>query len=208
MEIEMVYVPDHVENAAAYIKAAENRIAANRVMGGRKRFLEANADGLELINFIEVKVSDAQLSYFAQCGQKLPSASFIDACWYGLHVFGGLTENQAAAVRRSIAKQAERAAEFKARDAASQHIGAVGERRIFDLAVSFVTSFESQFGIVLVYGFRDADGNVVIYKGSSCINNQQGEPAEKGDQIILKATIKEHGERDGVKQTIISRPKQ
>lgn len=29
----------------------------------------------------------------------------------------------------------------------------------------------------------------------------------KGQRVTLKATVKEHGERDGVKQTIISRPK-
>ena len=30
--------------------------------------------------------------------------------------------------------------------------------------------------------------------------------AEKGESVVVKATVKEHGERDGVKQTIIQRP--
>ena len=46
----------------------------------------------------------------------------------------------------------------------------------------------------------DADGNVVVYKGSTTVG-------EKGETVTLKATIKDHGEREGVNQTIIARPK-
>ena len=31
--------------------------------------------------------------------------------------------------------------------------------------------------------------------------------AEPGDKVALKATVKEHGEYKGVKQTVITRPK-
>mgnify|MGYP000270542888 CR=1 FL=1 len=43
---------------------------------------------------------------------------------------------------------------------------------------------------------EDIDGNVVIYKGTKLYEGF----------VIIKATIKEHGERDGVKQTKIARP--
>lgn len=45
---------------------------------------------------------------------------------------------------------------------------------------------------------RDEAGNTVVYKGKSI--------AAKGDTIVVKATIKAHGERDGEKQTVIARP--
>ena len=45
---------------------------------------------------------------------------------------------------------------------------------------------------------RDQDGNTVIYKGK--------EIAKKGQTVTLKATVKDHGERDGEKQTVIARP--
>jgi hypothetical protein len=32
-------------------------------------------------------------------------------------------------------------------------------------------------------------------------------PVKKGDRVMLKATVKDHGEREGVKQTIVTRPK-
>ena len=59
-----------------------------------------------------------------------------------------------------------------------------------------------------VFVTEDSDGNVVVYKGSGHLYNADGQGATKGDKVAVKATIKEHGERDGVKQTIIARPKQ
>jgi hypothetical protein len=55
-----------------------------------------------------------------------------------------------------------------------------------------------------MYGFsyinicRDADGNVVIYKGTQNWG--------KGTEVACMATVKDHAVRDGVKQTIIQRP--
>jgi hypothetical protein len=46
---------------------------------------------------------------------------------------------------------------------------------------------------------HDVDGNVVVYKGSNLLG-------EKGNAVSVKATIKDHDSRDGVKQTKISRP--
>ena len=43
---------------------------------------------------------------------------------------------------------------------------------------------------------EDADKNVVIYKGTKLYEGI----------VTVKATIKEHGEREGVKQTKIARP--
>ena len=193
-------------NEAAYEAATRRRIAENTRIGGERRFKAANADAQTLIDFIEVNVSDAQIERGPH--HKGPDVTFIDACWCSLRVFGGLTDKQAAAVRNVIAKREERKAEYRARDLASQHIGTVGERRDFTLTVSFVTDFQTQFGITNVFGLRDADGNIVIYKGSSALYNADHQFAVKGDTVTVKATIKEHGERDGVKQTIIARPKQ
>lgn len=107
-----------------------------------------------------------------------------------------------AAAERQAAFEAKKAAER----AVSQHVGAVGERRDWVLTVQHVHSYsiDSFRG----YGSetrhisicRDADGNVVIYKGSYALG-------AKGEVVMLKASVKEHGERDGVKQTVIQRPK-
>jgi hypothetical protein len=193
-------------NEAAYEAATRRRIAENTRIGGERRFKAAHADADLLIDFINCNVSDAQIARGPHV--KTPDIKFIDACWCSVQVFGGLTDKQAEAVRNVITKREERKAEYRARDLASQHIGTVGERRDFILTVSFVTDYETQFGITNVFGLRDADGNIVIYKGTSALYNTNGQFAIKGDTVIVKATVKEHGERDGVKQTIISRPKQ
>ena len=115
--------------------------------------------------------------------------------------YGSISEKQQAFIGSLLAKIDGRAAVDAQRAAAkalSQHVGTVGERRAFSLTVKAVPSFETAFGTMYVHICRDEAGNTVIYKGK--------EIAEKGQTITLKATIKEHGERDGEKQTIIARP--
>jgi hypothetical protein len=51
-----------------------------------------------------------------------------------------------------------------------------------------------------VTGIRDTNGNIIIHKGSK-------PNWEKGEVVIVKATVKAHNDRNGVKQTIITRPK-
>jgi hypothetical protein len=125
--------------------------------------------------------------------------------------WGSLTDGQTAAVVKMIDRAAERIAkreELKQvqRDG-SQHVGVEGERRDFDLQVTFVTGFETQFGWSNVVGMVDANGNVHVYKGSSSLRNVDGGDVAKGDRVLVKATVT-HSERDGVRQTILKRPKQ
>ena len=92
------------------------------------------------------------------------------------------------------------AQEQAAKDAdMSGWIGTVGERRVFTLTVRMVVQMEGIYGTSYLHVMHDADGNVVVYKGT----NQLG---DKGDTVTVKATVKEHDMRDGVKQTKISRP--
>jgi len=67
-------------------------------------------------------------------------------------------------------------------------------------AQRFVKGFESAFGMLFIHVMDDNAGNVVVYKGSK-------ELGEKGQSLSLVATVAEHGEREGIKQTIIKRPK-
>lgn len=193
---------------AKYEAAIARNIANNRRKGGYARFAAAFEDADILIDFVECRVSDAQIAHYARTGHGKEDASFIDACWAGIQTFGGLTEKQALAVRSIIAKNAERKAQYRAEALTKVHVGTVGERRDFDLTVKFTTSYDTQFGTTWVFVMEDTEGNVVVYKGSAWLYNAAKNMVEKGDTVSLKATIKEHGERDGVKQTIIARPKQ
>ena len=118
--------------------------------------------------------------------------------------WGQLTPNQEAAVRKVLAqveeRKAARIAERQAEAAASNFVGEEKKRQVWTLTLTGKTGFESDFGYVYVYFFKDDAGNIVIYKGSKFFE------IEKGDKVTGKATVKMHNIRDGVKQTLISRP--
>jgi len=109
---------------------------------------------------------------------------------------GSLSDAQVAALVRIRAQDAERAAT----GSASQHVGVVGDRHRFVLCVRIVRSFETMYGMIYLHVCDDQDGNVVVYKGSK-------ELAGRGETVTVDATVSEHGEREGTKQTIIKRPK-
>jgi uncharacterized protein (DUF3820 family) len=85
----------------------------------------------------------------------------------------------------------------------SQFVGEVGERRVFNnLIVKFETDWETDFGTTYLYGLKGPDGNVIMIKSSRWLE------IERGDEVTIKATIKEHFTNDnGVKQTFVNRAK-
>jgi len=120
--------------------------------------------------------------------------------------WGGLTEKQAKLVRNALARKRQWVAEDEKRagarlaeDLKSAWIGEVKERRMFDLSIKKILSFDGFYGRSYLFIMRDAGNNVVIYKGSAYIG-------EEGATISIKATVKAHDTRKGVKQTIIARP--
>jgi hypothetical protein len=83
----------------------------------------------------------------------------------------------------------------------SVHVGAVGERRFFKVKVlsTKVVGLESQFGPKTLTKMADESGNMIVWFDST------PEPLKTGQDYILKATVKNHDEYQGVKQTIINR---
>ena len=82
----------------------------------------------------------------------------------------------------------------------SEHVGQVGERITIKAATAkLVTSWENEFGTTYLYKFTDERGNVFIWYASRGIAVEDG--------MTLKGTVKNHNERDGVKQTVITRCK-
>ena len=82
----------------------------------------------------------------------------------------------------------------------SNYIGEVGEK----ISVNFVSGrevacCETQFGLLHIYEFKDANGNTVVWKSSSSKNIP-----ESG---VVAGTVKAHEEYDGIKQTVILRAK-
>jgi hypothetical protein len=101
------------------------------------------------------------------------------------------TERQVALVQGEVAKRQQ--------NANSVHFGAIGDRVEIQGMIERVISIDTNFGIKYINVIRCNNGNLAVYRG-----NYLG---DKADAVHLMATVIEHGERDGVKQTIIQRPK-
>jgi len=178
----MAYDNNH-EHAHRYHGAVAGRIRANAATSRRRLWIERNDDAQEIIDFLAGNYGDG----------------FLGAMNASLDEWGGLTDNQAGAVRKIMAKNAERAAVWAVEDANSAHVGTVGDRQAFELTVKHVVVLDGMYGTSFINICHDADKNVVVYKGSQCWG-------AKGGTVTCMAKIKEHGDRDGVKQTIIQRP--
>lgn len=174
---------DHVKHPDAYADAIRNNIKMNASKTRREEFFRANPDAQQIVDWLH---NNSGTSNFALCMQER---------WAE---WGNLTVNQADAVRRCITQDAERRAKWAERDAKSEHVGTVGERRKFTATLAFFTYFDTAYGTKYVHVFRDDEDNVIVQKGASL-------GVEKGEKAVFHARIKEHGERNGVKQTIVER---
>ena len=124
-----------------------------------------------------------------------------------LSEWGGLTDKQTALVRNALARaekwESEKQAKFAAKRAEdmahSDYVGVVGQRQEFTLTVERVHSYDTDFGTTYINICKDGEGHTVVYKGSN--------GWDKGLTLTVKATVKEHSEYEGLKQTMISRPK-
>lgn len=106
----------------------------------------------------------------------------------------GIIASLIPAHRRALGKKLEQ----QKRAATSQHFGTVGKREEFTLTVSNVYLVEGNYGVTKIHTLLDAAGNVAVWFSSS-------KQLKQGVTYVLKATVKSHGERNGVKQTVLTR---
>ena len=98
-----------------------------------------------------------------------------------------------------IEEMKRRAEEHDAISAQSKYVGTVGERATFEIKdAKLLTTIFGMYGTTFLYRFLDADGNVLIWFASTSFDTS----ATK-----IKATVKDHSEHDGVKQTVLTRVK-
>lgn len=111
----------------------------------------------------------------------------------------GLAVSIVAAYQREQGRLAE--AERKAKARPSDHVGTVGERRVFEgLTVTDVRTFEGDYGLTTLVSFEDADGNRIKWWASGEI-----EWAERGKTVTVKATVKKHDVYNGAAVTYVNR---
>jgi hypothetical protein len=193
-----------IENENAYYAAAKRNIIAN----AQKTFRRTHEDAETLLGAI-----DAGRVYDDYGSLKSYKEDFMGSMARAYDTFGKLTPNQVAAIRKGIAARAARKAEWADKQAALnatlQHLGTVGEKITLTITIKKLVSWDSQFGMQLLHICEDADKNVVIYKGQAraFTVREDGSYRSEGDTFTVTATVAEHGVRNEVKQTVITRPK-
>jgi hypothetical protein len=118
---------------------------------------------------------------------------------------GSASPAQLAALDAACTRLEARKAAHESAAAASQHVGTIGERINVVVTVTGHASYErerymsyGQTENVHIVTMTDDAGNVFVSKSPSF-----NEP--KGERFTLRATVKEHGEYKGVKQTVVTR---
>ena len=227
-----------IENEARYEATKQARIKQNARVGRSRRWLAQHADAQRLSNWRSntgefcplcscgVQHDLSGYNYDPTFNPETCRSIRHPAAAYGdffakmadsLADWGGLSGAQTEAVRNGLQKALDRAAgrdeAINARreaDLRSAHVGVVGKRGEFTAKVAFRTDYSTQFGITYITGLRDADGNILIVKGSPVMyKDAKGDesPVQVGMTIRFTAFVKAHGEREGVKHTMINRVK-
>ena len=185
-----------IENPVAYHNAVKSYIIANAQKTWRTKTERAGEIESALTAGIQHNSHGDFMGY---------EDSFIGSMANSFYTWGKLSEKQCAAILKGIDAKAVRKAEWADKEAALNasrtHLGEVGEKITFILTCVHVVELDGMYGTTYINICEDADKNVVIYKG-----NAKGFP-EKGETATITATVKDHGVRSGVKQTIIQRPK-
>lgn len=192
-----------IEFPVRYEAARKAYILAN----ANKTFFATYPDAREVVDFIASGriYDDGQVAGYKD--------GFVGSLAHSFDTYGKLTEGQVNAVRKCLARAQERKAEWADKQAAlnatRQHLGTVGEKITLTLTIKRIVYIESQFGTISLFICEDADRNVVIYKGRAAAfeKTAEGEYTKQDDVITVTATVASHGVREGVKQTVISRPK-
>lgn len=193
---DYIYVPTIIEYPHAYEKAKKARIIAN----ANKTFWNTYEDADEIEGFLKAgRIYDEEGNF------KCFTDNFVGSLACAYDSYGKLSEKQVLAVRKCIADRIARKAEWAdkkaALDAKREHIGNIGEKITLTVTCVHIVEIDSTYGTNYIHICEDANKNIVIYKGSSL------DFPGKGGTATIRATVKDHGVRNGVKQTVIQRPK-
>jgi len=111
----------------------------------------------------------------------------------------GLVASAVAAYQRAVEKDEERKTRAARPDAG--HVGEVGKREDFEGTVKVVRYIEGNYGVTTLIIFETDAGATLKWFASG------EKEVDVGDRLTVKATIKQHGEYNGRKETVLTRAK-
>jgi hypothetical protein len=186
-------------NAIAAKKAAAKAVKKNAADEKRRELATADREAWKAANpelwaFLDSKTPKAD--------EGDDRSEFYTSLYRQLYHNGNLSEKQCDILRQRLEQQIARDEAVKN----SAHIGTVGERMTLILKVEKKIALHNPgeynpYGPRYIFICRDSDGRCVFYKGNA---NVMHDLPEAGGSIV--ATIKEHTEYQGIKQTVLQRP--
>lgn len=92
------------------------------------------------------------------------------------------------------------------------YVGQPKERMELSLTLVSERQFEGRYGRTNCYNFADEQGNCIVWftQNALCMYFEERSEwgyAEVGDRVTMRATVKEHSEYKGVKQTVLTSAK-
>ena len=183
-----------------YVKSSEPNCNKGRISASIKgaRFTEAEIEAAQKLAD-SIAAIDRDDAVDANLGnvQALIESQYCKANHFGHLAYAPIAyEKYLTEMERRKAREAA----INAQREASGYVGEVGKRIDLSIAeMKLLTSWETQWGMTWLYKFTDTDGNVLVWFASR--------PLDTEGVNRIRATVKDHTERDGVKQTVITRCK-
>lgn len=102
--------------------------------------------------------------------------------------------------RKEAEDRRQEALKKNAELSSSTHVGAIGDKIKFEGTLKKSRPFETAFGTMVIHTFTDKSGNKYVWKTGL---------TDLQDDVLysVKATVKNHDEYNGIKQTVITRAK-
>jgi hypothetical protein len=196
--VEPLYTAEQLEklNARKAKAEAKKMVAVRKLREAAEAEAEAKRGAFELQHG---ELMNRALAYVGKLPEERRADNFIADVYAKASQRAELTEKQATALATALDREDAR----QALKQGSGHVGKVGERLTLRVTVERATSFERKsfagygFEVCHVIGMRDEAGNALVAMGRF--------NAVKGDTLTIKATVKEHGEWNGEKQTKLQR---
>ena len=101
-----------------------------------------------------------------------------------------------AAHARATEDQAARKVTIKS----NEYVGNVGDKLVVEVTVLKLNTFETDYGTTFLFILADAAGNSLVWFASNNV-------LDVGDTVTIKGTVKAQNDRDGRKQTVLTRCK-
>lgn len=198
--VEMLGLAISIVKEAGYVKSTEFGSNKYKMMARRNdwRMTEAERKEAEAMANGIAAMTDEETAFTVLGNVKtLVKGGYCKVDHFGYIAYAPLAWRD---YQQKLEEQRRREAEAEAMRGSSDYIGSVGQRLTVSVMESkLITSWETDYGMTHLYRFVDTDGNVLVWFASKMI--------DENDISKLTGTVKAHSERDGIKQTVMTRCK-